>query len=96
MLLENKLIFKKTKHLLDATHIHPLPKEVRGVLRVRRDKNAYEYYYEISKMLGLPSKNIEEGKNSLIALISILKKEMKILNSLKDLDIEFKDPRLSN
>lgn len=58
---------------------------------IESNKNAHEYYFEISKMLGLPSENIEEGKNSLIALISIFKKEMKIPNSLKDLGIEFKD-----
>ncbi|HAS79464.1 MAG TPA: butanol dehydrogenase [Fusobacteriaceae bacterium] len=58
---------------------------------IENNKNAYEYYYEISKMLGLPSKDIIEGKNSLIAFITIFKEKMKIPNSLKDLGIEFEE-----
>lgn len=58
---------------------------------IENNKNAYEHYFEISKMLGLPSENIVEGKNSLIALISILKEKMGIPNSLKDLGIEFEE-----
>lgn len=53
--------------------------------------NAYEKYYNVAKHLGLPCRNIEEGKRSLKIYFEILKEKMEIPKSLKDYGVDFQE-----
>lgn len=55
-----------------------------------KDKKVAKRYYEISKDLGFPAQNIEEGAESLAVAVDILKRSLNLPDCVKDLSIEEK------
>ena len=54
---------------------------------------ANKKYCEVSRELGLPAGNVEEGKSSLLSFVRILKEKLGIEKCLKDYGVDFEEFR---
>ena len=54
------------------------------------DKNTAQRYYEISKDLGFPANNVEEGAESLTIAVELLNRSLNLPSCVKDLSIDEK------
>ncbi|WP_338993994.1 iron-containing alcohol dehydrogenase [Fusobacterium animalis] len=61
------------------------------VIEVNTEAN--KKYCEVSRELGLPAGNVEEGKSSLLSFVRILKEKLGIEKCLKDYGVDFEEFR---
>lgn len=58
---------------------------------IEANTSADKRYFEISRELGLPADSIEEGKNSLLSFVKILKEKLEIEKSLEEYGVNFEE-----